>query len=138
MIQLATMACHDGEGLPGRFRVVAEPRAELEGPDGQKTLLLSIIGHDLLPPFDVLLDHGDMPVDQGTTMERSRLAAVFQNMLDACICLIPCHDLVQAKAAAGWAAGASQAMRALRRSASQVATASRAPEWRPPWGSIRK
>ena len=60
-----------------------EAQAELERLDGQKSLLLSIIGHDLRSPFNVLLNYGDLLVSQGERMERARLVSVYHNVRDA-------------------------------------------------------
>lgn len=73
--------------LNGRLqREVAERKeaqAELERLDGQKSLLLSIIGHDLRSPFNVLLNYGDLLVSEGERMERTRLVSVYHNVRDA-------------------------------------------------------
>lgn len=73
--------------LNGRLqREVAERKqtqAELERLDGQKTLLLSIIGHDLRSPFNVLLNYGELLVAQGQKMEPHQLIPVFRNVRDA-------------------------------------------------------
>ena len=58
-------------------------QAELESLNGQRALLLSIIGHDLRGPFGVLLNYGDMLVAQGTSIDRARLASIFQSIRDA-------------------------------------------------------
>jgi signal transduction histidine kinase/ABC-type nitrate/sulfonate/bicarbonate transport system substrate-binding protein len=60
-----------------------EVQAQLERLDGQKSLLLSIIGHDLRSPFNVLLNYGDLLVAQGERMERTRLVSVYHNVRDA-------------------------------------------------------
>ncbi len=73
--------------LNGRLqREVAERKeaqAELERLDGQKSLLLSIIGHDLRSPFNVLLNYGDLLVSEGERMEKTRLVSVYHNVRDA-------------------------------------------------------
>lgn len=73
--------------LNGRLQHEVEVRsraqAELERLDGQKALLLSIIGHDLRAPFNVLLNYGDLLVSQGTGLDKRRLASIFQSVRDA-------------------------------------------------------
>jgi len=60
-----------------------QAQTELERLDGQKSLLLSIIGHDLRSPFNVLLNYGDLLVMQGHKMEQRQLLSVFNNVRDA-------------------------------------------------------
>jgi len=85
-ILLAGLALWCGR-MNERLRVeVAERKraqAELESLNGQKALLLSIIGHDLRAPFSVLLNYGDLLVTQGKTMEQARLVSVFHTVREA-------------------------------------------------------
>lgn len=60
-----------------------EAQAELESLNGQKSLLLSIIGHDLRAAFNVLLNYGEMLVEGADRMEKSRLAGIHRNLRDA-------------------------------------------------------
>lgn len=60
-----------------------EAQAELENLNGQKSLLLSIIGHDLRAAFNVLLNYGELLVEGGDRMDKSRLAGIHRNLRDA-------------------------------------------------------
>ncbi|MDA0702796.1 MAG: ABC transporter substrate-binding protein [Proteobacteria bacterium] len=68
-----------------RFEVAerAEAQAELESLNGQKSLLLSIVGHDLRSAFNVLLNYGELLVDGGDRMDKPRLAGIHRNLRDA-------------------------------------------------------
>jgi len=57
--------------------------AERKEAQAELALLLSIIGHDLRAPFNVLLNYGEMLVAQGAAMDAARLAGIFRNVRDA-------------------------------------------------------
>lgn len=61
----------------------AEAQAKLEKLDGQKSLLLSIVGHDLRSAFNVLLCYGELLVDDGDKMSRERRAGIHKSIRDS-------------------------------------------------------
>lgn len=62
-------------------RIAAQDRLEETG--RQKDMLLSIVGHDLRTPFNILLVYGEMLAKEATTMERDRLTRIGQAVRDA-------------------------------------------------------
>ena len=61
----------------------AEAQRELEKLDGQKSLLLSIVGHDLRSAFNILLCYGELLVDDGAKMDRQRRAGIHLSIRDS-------------------------------------------------------
>lgn len=57
--------------------------AERREAQAELALLLSIIGHDLRAPFNVLLNYGELLVSQGGAMDKQKLAGIFRNVRDA-------------------------------------------------------
>lgn len=62
-------------------RIAAQDRLEETG--RQKDMLLSIVGHDLRTPFNILLVYGEMLAKDAATMERERLTRIGQAVRDA-------------------------------------------------------
>ncbi len=69
--------------LRGEVVERSEAQAELERLNGQKNLLLSIIGHDLRSAFNVLLCYGELLVNDGAAMDKTRLAGIHKSVRDA-------------------------------------------------------
>ena len=61
----------------------AAAQEKLEKLDGQKSLLLSIIGHDLRSAFNVLLTYGELLVEKGDSMDRNRRAGIHESVRDS-------------------------------------------------------
>ncbi|MEQ9328049.1 MAG: ABC transporter substrate-binding protein [Rhodospirillales bacterium] len=62
-------------------RIAAQDRLEETG--RQKDMLLSIVGHDLRTPFNILLVYGEMLAKDAATMDRERLTRIGQAVRDA-------------------------------------------------------